>query len=185
MPASVTAVDNLHADLAALLVFLDDASEVSLRNVADDNLRKALLLAAASYFEHRMTQDVIGFVEEVVSKEHVVKWFVRKKAVERQYHTWFDWNARNANQFFGLFGEAFSQHARAVVRERSDLSSAIEAFLEIGRERNRLVHQNFGTFTLEKTSKEIYDTYRSAVEFVEWVPRELREFSRVMPAAAT
>ena len=64
MPASVTAVDNLHADLAALLVFLDDASEVSLRNVADDNLRKALLLAAASYFEHRMTQDVIGFVEE-------------------------------------------------------------------------------------------------------------------------
>ena len=114
MPASVTAVDNLHADLAALLVFLDDASEVSLRNVADDNLRKALLLAAASYFEHRMTQDVIGFVEEVVSKEHVVKWLVRKKAVERQ-------------------------------------SSAIEAFLEIGRERNRLVHQNFGTFTLEKT----------------------------------
>ena len=64
-------------------------------------------------------------------------------------------------------------------------SSAIEAFLEIGRERNRLVHQNFGTFTLEKTSKEIYDTYRSAVEFVEWVPRELREFSRVMPAAVT
>ena len=80
MPASVTAVDNLHADLAALLVFLDDASEVSLRNVADDNLRKALLLAAASYFEHRMTQDVIGFVEEVVSKEHVVKWLVRNES---------------------------------------------------------------------------------------------------------
>lgn len=179
MTAPTTAVDNLHEEFAALLAFLDEAKEPSLRSVADNNFRKALLLAAASYFEHRLTQCVMDFVDDATSRDHVIKWLVKRKAVERQYHTWFDWDARNANRFFSLFGAALSEHVKAIVRERDDLSSAIHAFLEIGSERNRLVHQDFGSFVLEKTSQEIYDTYRSATAFVEWFPQELREFSGV------
>lgn len=172
----MTAVDSLHQEFVALVAFLDSANEISYRSVADENFRKALLLAAASYFEHRLSQEILNFVEEETSQEHVVGWLVKKKAVERQYHTWFDWRATTANQFFGLFGEAFSQSARTIVRERPDLKKSIEAFLEIGRDRNRLVHQDFGTFSLEKTAEEIYDTYRSAMEFVDWFPQELRAF---------
>ena len=153
-----------------------------MRSAADNNFRKALLLAAGSYFEHSLTQSVMDVVDDATSRDHVVRWLVKQKAVERQYHTWFDWNARNANRFFSLFGEALSEHMKAIVRERDDLSSSIQAFLEIGGERNRLVHQDFGSFVLEKTSKEIYDTYRSAAQFVEWFPQELREFSGVAAA---
>jgi hypothetical protein len=56
------------------------------------------------------------------------------------------------------------------------LARGIQAFLEIGRERNRLVHQNFGTFTLEKTTDEIYQLYESAIYFVEVLPKKLEQF---------
>ena len=177
MPTPQTPVDRLHGEFTQLLAFLDANEEVSLRNVADGNFRKALLLAAASYFERRLTTGIVDFVGEATSTDHVVRWLVQRKAVERQYHTWFDWNGRNANQFFRLFGRAFSDHAKALVDNNEDLSSAVQAFLEIGRERNRLVHQDFASFPLEKTSDEIYETYCSATEFVEWFPQELRRFS--------
>ena len=47
---------------------------------------------------------------------------------------------------------------------------------ELGRERNRLVHQNFGVVPLEKTTEEIHELYRRALLFVESVPAALREF---------
>lgn len=177
MPTPQTPVDRLHGEFTQLLTFLDANGEVSLRSVADGNFRKALLLAAASYFERRLTTSVVDFVGEVTSTGHVVRWFVERKAAERQYHTWFDWNGRNANQFFRLFGRTFGDHAKALVDNSENLSSSVQAFLEIGRDRNRLVHQDFASFPLEKTSEEIYETYCSATEFIEWFPRELRRFS--------
>ena len=169
-------VDTLHREFADLLAFLDENREVSMRNTADGNFRKALLLAAASYFERRLTNVVVVFVEEVTSSGHVVAWLVRKRVVERQYHTWFDWPSRNANRFFSMFGESFGRHMKSAVEEDDDLSSSIQAFMEIGRERNRMVHQDFGSFSLEKTAAEIYATYRSATRFVDWFPGALREY---------
>ena len=172
-----TAVDVLHREFAELIAFLDGNQEISMRDTADGNFRKALLLAAASYFEQLLTEAVGGFVQEVTSSDHVVTWLIRNRVVERQYHTWFDWTARNANRFFSMFGESFGRRVKDAVNRNDDLSSSIRAFLELGRERNRLVHQNFGSFSLEKTSSEIYETYRSATRFVEWFPQALRTYS--------
>lgn len=172
-----TIVDRLHDEFSELLAFLDDNKQVSLRNVADDNFRKTLLMTVASSFERRMTDTVINFVREATSEKHVLVWLVRNKAVSRQYHTWFDWNKRNANKFFGLFGPAFRNYAKTIVNEDDDLQSSIRSFLEIGDARNRLVHQDFGSFTIEKTSQEIYDLYSSAEKFVEWFPDTVRRFS--------
>ena len=47
--------------------------------------------------------------------------------------------------------------------------------MEIGRERNRLVHQDFGNYSLEKTSDEIYKLYSDALFFVEALPQKLRQ----------
>ena len=174
-----TTVDVLYGEFAQLLDFLDGAQEISMRDTADGNFRKALLLAAASYFEQRLTEAVVVFAQEVTSSDHVVAWLIRNRVVERQYHTWFDWTARNANRFFSTFGDSFGRHMKDVVSENDDLSSSVRAFMEIGRERNRLVHQNFGSFSLEKTSNEIYETYRLATGFVEWFPEALREYSSI------
>ena len=76
-----------------------------------------------------------------------------------------------------LFGEDFNSHMKALVDSNESMSSSIQAFIEIGRDRNRLIHQDFASFPFEKTSREIYDMYRSAAEFVEWFPGALRRFS--------
>ena len=53
--------------------------------------------------------------------------------------------------------------------------SAIAAFLEVGRERNKLVHQDYASFPFEKTLDEIYDLYRRALGFVENLHNTLRD----------
>ncbi len=172
-----TIVDSLYKDFSNMLAFLEEKGEVSWSSVADENFRKVLLIAAASHFERSMTERVLNFVKQVTTENHPLTWLVHNKAVRRQYHTWFDWKARNAHQFFGLFGADFQDHMKKEVANDSDLNSAIQAFMEIGRERNRLVHEDFGNFSLEKTSEEIHRLYTEATRFVEWFPEALKTFA--------
>jgi hypothetical protein len=71
---------------------------------------------------------------------------------------------------------------KARVRQNEELERSVEAFMEIGRERNRLVHQDFGTFSMEKTAQEIFRLYRQALPFVETVPTVFREFCKLQAA---
>ena len=173
--APSTVVDRLHQNFAGLLWVLDEVGEVSLRTVADENFRKSLLLAAASYFERRMTDTVLTFVEDATNRNVLVAELVRNKAVSRQYHTWFQWDQNNANSFYALFGSDFRAFMKRKVVD-DELDDAVRAFLELGRERNRLVHQDYGVFVLEKTTAEIHALYCRAMNFVEIVPGALREF---------
>lgn len=176
---TTTAVDKMYRDFGDLVEYLDKGEEVSLRSFANDNFRKALLLAAASYFERRLTGDLVAFVSEIAGDNNLVVAFCRNKGVHRQYHTYFDWESSNANQFFGLFGDDFKGFMKKQVRENDDLQRCMRSFLEVGRERNRLVHQDFGSFTLEKTAEEIYQLYRDALQFVDVIPVSLRRFAQL------
>jgi hypothetical protein len=103
----------------------------------------------------------------------LVENFVVNKAISRQYHTWFAWTGSNANQFFALFGPDFKQTMINKIKKSDQLQNSIRAFLELGGERNKLVHQNYAVFQLEKTLDEIYQLYQSANEFVETIYHEL------------
>ncbi len=173
-------VDLLHQEIADLLAVLDESGKVSLRIVADENLRKSMLLAAASYFEHRITESVLQFVRDSTNQNLLVGELVRNKAVKRQYHTWFQWERQNANSFFGLFGSDFRDFMGQKVKDEK-LEDAVRAFLELARERNRLVHENYGAFPLEKTAREIHELYCRARIFIEIVPQALREFDSDRP----
>jgi hypothetical protein len=104
--------------------------------------------------------------------------FVQNKAISRQYHSWFGWGETNANQFFGLFGSEFRSTMIGKVKASDQLNSAVRAFLELGGERNKLVHQDYATFPLEKSLDEIYELYRTALMFVEQLPAALQESDR-------
>ena len=144
-----TVVDRLHADFQEIVGKLDP-TDISLRNVAEENFRKILLLAAASLFEREVREQVLHMVHARARGSDLAVELVRRKAVERQYHTYFNWEGRNANSFFAMFGEGFKGHMTNRVKEEDWYDGSIRAFLEIGNERNRLVHQDFGTYTLEK-----------------------------------
>jgi hypothetical protein len=172
MPATV--VDRLHEQFTDLVALLDRAGEPSLRAFADDTFRKSLLLCAASHFENEITNVLTSFVEEASNSNALVTSFMRNKAIGRQYFALFNWEETNANQFFSYFGPKFREYMKARAKAEPQLDESIRAFLEIGRERNRLVHQNYGMFTLEKTADELYQRYQQARGFVEAFPLALR-----------
>lgn len=169
-----TVVDRLYNEFKTLIGFLEAGQEISLRSTADENLRKSLLMAAASYFERKICEDIAAFADETSGNNGLIVEFIKNKAISRQYHTFFGWDGNNANPFFGLFGDLFKTFMRDELKKNGQLEDAIKAFLEIGRERNRLVHQDFGTFPLEKTSEEIYGLYKKAIPFIEAIPQHLR-----------
>lgn len=166
---SESVVDRMYHEFKLLVGCIDEA-EPSLRIAAEDNFRKTLLLAAASYFERRIKEDLLNFIHRRTGGVDLVREFSRNKAIERQYHTFFQWELSNANAFFGLFGESFKSYMRAIVQTDDEYRLAIESFLELGRDRNRLVHEDFGAFVLEKTTDEIFTLYQRALPFVESIP---------------
>ena len=173
MPAA-TPVDRLYEEFSSVIAALGDG-EPSLAIAAADNFRKAVVLASASYFEHSISTCVLDFVHECTNGNSFVVGFVKNKAIARQYHTWFKWDESNANQFFGLFGSSFKQTMVERVKASDDLRGSIRAFLELGNERNKLVHQDFASFALDKTLDEIYGLYRQSLLFVEKLAIYLRE----------
>jgi hypothetical protein len=168
----MSAVDRLYNEAISIIDKLD---EVSLQISASDQFRKSLLLAAASYFESHLSNEILKYVSDCSGQSATVHSFVRTKAVERQYHTWFDWQRSNANQFFGLFGDEFKSFMKKAIDDSQDLKESMSAFMEIGRERNKLVHQDYATFQMEKTLEEVYALYKRAEIFATEVPTALRK----------
>lgn len=171
---SPTPVDRLYQESSSVIAALG-RDEPSLAVAAGDNFRKALVLAAASYFEFRVSTCVLEFVHERANGNGLIVGFVKNKAISRQYHTWFKWDETNANQFFGLFGSQFKQMMVERIKASDDLRASIRAFLEVGNERNKLIHQDFASFPLEKTLEEIYELYRQSLLFVDGLATHLRE----------
>ena len=81
---------------------------------------------------------------------------------------------RQRNTFLSMFGRDFKDEAARWIAEDEYLGRAVRDFLEIGRERNRLVHGNFGDAPLEKTTADVYALYESAKVFVDWFPDAVR-----------
>ena len=169
-------VDVIFEEHQALVHYLTAAGEVSLQNNVDSNFRKTLLLAAASYFETALSDSLIALFSDRTNAAEPMVEFVRNKAIGRQFHSLFQWESPNANSFFSLFGANFSHFMRAEVVSDASLDSSIKAFLELGRLRNQLVHQNFASFTLEKTVEEIYASYKVALHFIEIIPSKIGDY---------
>lgn len=106
------------------------------------------------------------------STDDKVSNFVLKKAISRQYHTYFTWDGNNVNSFLGLFGEEFKKEVSAIISQDEVLKEQMKAFLQLGNERNKMVHENFLVYNLEKTFDEIIQMNEKAGKFVEFLRKE-------------
>lgn len=172
-----TIIDKMYADHKALHDCLTGLNETSLASDADNKLKKVLLVSAASYFEHQITTALIGFVSAISADHAALLALVKAKAVSRQYHTYFQWDGSNANAFFSLFGEEFLTKCKADVKSEKSLDDSVRAFLEIGSARNQMMHENFGTFPMDKTADEVYGLYVQAHFFLDYVRKRLEAIS--------
>lgn len=170
----LSVIDRLYEDHIRLRDHLETAGELSQMANVDAQFRKVLLLSAASLFEVQIRQMLIDYVSERAQGDARTIAFVKAKAIERQYHTYFKWDAKNANQFFGLFGPDLKDYMTLRLAADPSLETGVRSFLELGETRNQLVHRDFASFPLEKTVGEIYELYRAATVFVNTMPGCLR-----------
>lgn len=150
-----------------------DQNELSLKIFAEEHFRKNLLLSCASFHEKEIQRIIIRFVETKSNSNDKIINFVQNKAIKRQYHTYFDWENRKANCFFGLFGAEFKEKIQKDIKENEEIKKAMEDFLSIGDERNKMAHCNFLDYKLEKTFKEIIELNTSALKFLVFMEQQL------------
>ena len=108
---------------------------------------------------------------------------VRLKAIKRQYHTYFDWNSRKLGSFRTMFGDEVSDSLKKL-QDQPDFNAALDAFMEIGQQRNALVHGNFATQSLSGTLDEWIAKYNAAGTFLDIVGTLLRPSAAAKSSAA-
>ncbi|MEU0499296.1 HEPN domain-containing protein [Mycobacterium sp. NPDC006124] len=165
-PDVVQEVFNEHA---AIVAHLQDAGELSYSTTLESTFPKIMLLSAASNLEEQVKTAVLDFVRRRAGDSEELVSFLRNKAIERQYHTFFNWDGRNANSFFGLFGESFKQRMKEHVDADPDLTQAIRDFLDLGNARNTLVHGDYAAAAMDKSARDVLTQYHSACVFVRWL----------------
>lgn len=161
-------INSLRSEYDELIAFCRSNNQVSFELYINNTYKKMLLLSAASFFESIIIKTIHDFVDNRSRHDSEVVAFLDNKALKRQYHTFFNWDSNNVNQFFGLFGDTFKKTAQQKIHG-NNLIEAEEAFMVIGRERNRLVHQNFVDVQINDTFEEIYAKYENACSFVELI----------------
>lgn len=180
-----TVIDALYQQNREALTVVSGADEVSIASDLDNKLKKHLVMAAASYFETEIRNTIETFAAKASGNNPAVIALIKNKALERQYHTFFDWEKRNANKFFSHFGEPFNTQCREDVKNRLEIADAASAFLELGEMRNKLAHLNFALFPIEKTSEEIYSLYQKAHMFLDYVRVSLQSACKVEDTRVT
>lgn len=170
-----TVVDKLFSEHGELIKYLEEKKEISMKVFVEENFKKNILLCIASLFEHRITNLLTNFVDRVGNKSIKLNSFVYKGAISRKYHTLFEWETPNANKFFSFFGDEFKSEMKQRIKTNEALDKSVKAFLQLGQQRNLLVHQNFGEQFIEKTADELYEEYKIADNFITFIEEEINK----------
>lgn len=134
---------------------------------ANEIYRMSILIAAASYCEIRLTAMMKKIYEERTGST-ILSEFVHKRALNRQFHTLFDWKAKGdyskgANRFYSMFGKNFADHIKNQSKIDKDFKRSQESFVKIGALRNELAHE--GSITSSYTVTDVLDLFDSAKVF--------------------
>lgn len=173
-------VERIHGELVALRELVAQAQSPSDLNAFDVLAAKSLLLAAASHFERQLCDGIEKAASETGAGAPIVN-FISKQALERKFHTLFDWKKSNINSFLGLFGPEAKKVLDDEIQSDELLLAAVRDFIFIGGQRNLMVHNNFASFTLESSMREIWAKFENASRFANWFPMKLTELCTKKP----
>lgn len=175
-------IEQLYREYQSMSLFLKENGQISFYSEYNNSFRKVLLLSAGSYFEHEITNILSSFVNTKSNNDTRITSFLQKQAINGKYHQLFSWGktdkpeepGKNANTFWKLFGEEFSNTIKNDISKDPSISLTIEAFIEIGHLRNILVHSNFAAYNYDqKTTEEIFELYKIAVPFLDFLRLKL------------
>jgi len=171
----MTEVKTLYQRQSELIQHLLEVKELSFAQDAEQMLQKNLPLAAASFLEERVCALLLEFVDARTGGCIELRSLVEIKAVKRQYHSLFEWDQPNGyNKFLSLFGPEFKAAVAIEIAGNPDLQRAAREFIEIGSLRNKIVHQNYATFVVDKSAAEIFKLFEGALQFVGFLTGRLK-----------
>lgn len=171
----MTEVKTFYERQSELIKHLLEAKELSFAQDAEQMLQRNLPLAAASFLEERVCALLLKFVDVRTGGCTELRSLVEIKAVKRQYHSLFEWDQPNGfNKFFSLFGPEFKNAVITEIAEDPGLRRAAREFIEIGSLRNKIVHQNYATFVVDKSAAEIFVLFEGAIRFVGFLAGKLK-----------
>ena len=124
-----TVIDSIVAENILLTSYLESAEEWSMRSNVDGSFRKVLLMSAASYFEFHICSNIVQIFSDKTNGWEPVSAFTKNKGISRQFHSFFNWERRNANSFFALFGPGFKQRRESQVKNDPTPESSVKSFL--------------------------------------------------------
>ena len=159
-------IERQYQDSQELYNYLLGKGEISFATYIDNVYKKVLVLSAASYFESKISELISKYAAKASGSDKRIVKLIESKVIERQYHTLFDWKANNTNAFWKLFGEETKESVRQTINGDEKLKTAEQCFIDLGRQRNLLVHENFAEFDVNITVEEIYKKYRQACNFI-------------------
>lgn len=148
--------------------FLMSQGKVSESIEVNNHYRKILLLSCASFYETQITNLIQDFIK-IHSTDNRVFEFLNNKAIQRQYHTYFNWKENNINTFLGLFGVEFKTKISSEIKNSDKLQQYVRSFIAIDNERNKMVHEYFLEYQLDKTFDEIVDLHNNAFKLLEYL----------------
>jgi hypothetical protein len=164
-------VDDFYSNYEQLSALIEGTNQISLRVWVNESFRRVLVLTMANYLETKVKTLIQELCRKKTGSELVFSFLAN--SMERQYHTYFDWEKRNANKFFSLFGKRFKDEMVKEVESSEKLDEGIVAFLEIGNTRNILMHEDLFFVDIgNKTTKEFYESFKSATFFVDYLVKK-------------
>ena len=107
-----------------------------------------------------------------------MKHFTFHQAIDRKFFSLFDFSAdtKNINGFISRFGDEFSVWAKNDFQQQGVDRETQLAFLDFCRLRNSLVHNNYATFAINKTLREVKEAFDAASKVVVWIERAFSRF---------
>ena len=150
-------IERQYQDSKELYEYLVGKGEITFATYINNVYKKVLVLSAASYFESAISNQISNYATKVSGPDKRIVTLIENKIIERQYHTLFNWEGKNTNSFWALFGEETKVKVREQINSDDKLRAAEVEFLELGKQRNLLVHQNFAEYDVNITVEEIYD----------------------------
>lgn len=166
MTTDLDPIERMNGEAQATVDALAGPEVASLRTSAEDIFRRAIVLAIGSYCEKRITGAIERFAAKRSSSNEELCAFVKNKAINRQYHTFFSWDANNANTFLKMFGTTFQSAFDKSMRSDQAVEEGIRCFLHLGALRNKLAHESFAEFAFDLTRSDVMRDYRKAMQFI-------------------
>lgn len=162
-------IERQYQDSQELYEYLVGKGEITFATYINNAYKKVLVLSAASFFESAISKQISEYATKASGSDKRIVTLIESKVIERQYHTLFNWDAKNTNTFWSLFGEATKTKVREQINSDEKLRTSEVDFIELGKQRNLLVHENFAEYDVNITVDEIYKKYKSACDFISFI----------------